>query len=222
MAQLPDGSWVYSVTGVLNDGRPQQALYHRSMGVTRLIAATPAAPNRQLRFDCGARVSGQFPTFWPTLRWAATGTKVVYAATDADRVVIWDAATHDSSVIIGKAQPRKPTDEAKLAVTDDFTIQTLEQRCVMAKEEVLRQRGTTERMPVIRSVALSPDGTVWVALTTLPGEPSYIRIHSPTATDTIVGGTFPNLFLTPTRFATEQTDTTGKTTITLWDLRRSP
>ncbi len=219
MAQLSDGSWVYSVSGLPDAGRTQQALYHRSAGTTRLIAATPAGPSRLLRFDCGARLSGQSPVFWPTLRWAAVANKVVYAATDADRVVIWDADTRDSIVITGEASPRRPNEEAGLAVTDSVGIQTLSQRCTMTKEDVLRQRGMAERMPVIRSVGLSPDGTVWVALTTLPDEPSFIRIHRQTATDTLVGSAFPDLFLTPTRFLTEATDTTGHTTLTVWEVR---
>lgn len=221
MAQLSDGSWVFSVTGIPSpeNGRAQHALYHRAAGTTRLIAATPIAPSRHLRFDCGAGLIGQLPVFWPTLRWAAAGSKVVYASTDADRIVVWDAETNDSTVIVGTASPRRSTQDAALAVTESVTIQSPAQRCTMEKEEVLRQRGTAERMPVIQSVAMASDGTIWVALTTLPGEPSFIRVHRGAATDTIIGGTFPNAFLTPTRFLAEQTDTTGQSIITLWDIR---
>lgn len=221
MAQLSDGSWVYSVTGTTDAGH-LEALFRRTEGSTHLIASTPPGPVPPLRFECGARLIAGSRVFWPTLRWATNGDQVVYAATDDDRVVIWDVGTGDSTVMLGQGPSRRSSEESALAVTEPLTIQTLSQRCEMTKEDVVKQRGMTERMPAIQSVAIAPDGTVWVAMTTLPPEPSFIRVHGTIATDTIVGGTFPDAFLTPTRFLAEQTDTTGQTAITIWELRRRP
>ncbi len=193
----------------------------RNLLATTAVAATPAGPNRHLQFDCGAGLVGQLPVFWPTLRWAAVANTVVYTADDADRFVIWNADTRDSSIISGTALPRRPNRDAALAVTESMVIHSPSQRCTMTKEDVLRQRGTAERMPVIRSIRLAPDGAVWVALTTLPDEPSFIRVHRQGTTDTIIGGTFPDVFLTPSRFLAETIDSIGQTSLTLWDLRRT-
>ncbi|MHB1327293.1 MAG: 6-bladed beta-propeller [Gemmatimonadales bacterium] len=218
MAQLSDGSWVFSVSGI-SEGTYQDALYHRSAGQTRLVAQTLGGPVGTLRFECGARMTGGPPIFWPRMRWSANANQVVYAATGDDRVVVWDVRTGDSTLIVGTAPSRRADEALALAITEPVNLQTLSQRCTMDSKEVLRQRGMTETMPAVRSVALAPDGTVWVALTTLPDEPSFIRIHRPTATDTLVGSAFPGVFLTSARFLAETTDTTGLTTLRVWDLR---
>lgn len=219
MAVLADGRWVYSAAEIV-DGLYYEGLYLHTDGVARLLASTPGSPVRTLRFACRARFTNGAAVFSPTLRWAATGTHVAYATTETDRVVVWNVADGDSIVITGNAIARRATREAALAATDSFTLQTLSQRCTMSREEIVEQRGMMKVMPPIAAVALAPDGTLWVRLTTLPDEPSFIRVHGPATTDTIVGGAFPGLFLSPTRFIAEEADSAAGATTTLWEVRQ--
>ena len=77
-------------------------------------------------------------------------------------------------------------------------------------------------MPPIERLALSPEGVLWVGLTVPIGAPIMIRIHKGLITESVVGGVFPGLWLSNTRFVAEETDSAGRVIASLWDVHRRP
>lgn len=218
IAPLAGGAWAYSV--VEREGnKVREALYVRSQGVTRLLASSPEADLEMVRLPCGVSIYAGAPVFWPTLRWAATPTRLAYAATAEDRVVVLDVGTGDSVIVTGNARPPRASHAAALAVTHGYKVTTPAKQCEIEAEQVLEQRGMMKTMPVVAALALSPDGVLWVRLSAPPGEPSLTRVHGPNATDTLVGGAFPGFFVSPTRFVAEEKDSAGNATATLWEVR---
>ncbi|HET9513738.1 MAG TPA: 6-bladed beta-propeller, partial [Gemmatimonadales bacterium] len=133
MAPLADGSWAYSVTEY-EKNLVRESLYLRRNGVTRRLAATPESPVRVVHLPCGITMYGGPPVLWPTLRWAATPTRVAYAVTESDRVVIWDVARGDSTVVEGDAKPPRAARAAALAATTGYTVTTPGRQCAIEAE----------------------------------------------------------------------------------------
>jgi hypothetical protein len=221
MAKLADGSWVYSVREHPGN-RVRESLYWHSNRISYRLASTPEAPDRWLRLPCGIAMSGGAPVFSPTLRWAATPAVVAYAATESDRVVVWDVMRRDSTVIIGNARPHRSTREAALAATSSYTVQAPGRNCTIEAERVLDQRGMLKTMPPILAIAISPDGALWVRLRPYGDNPPVVRVSHGEVTDSLHTSVFPGQFLSPTRFVADETDTNGNTRITLWKIHGLP
>jgi hypothetical protein len=221
MVGLVDGSWVYSVRES-SGNQVRESLYWRSRGATYRLASTPEAPDRWLRLPCGIAMKGGAPVFWPTLRWAATPTRVAYAATGSDRVVVWDVMRRDSAVIDGNAPLQRSTREAALAAISGYTVQTPARNCAIGVEQVLDQRGMAKTMPPIESIALSPNGALWVRLRPYDDNLAVVRVHQGETTDSLHSTVFPGQFLSPTRFVAHETDRNGFAVITLWKIQGLP
>lgn len=214
MAQLDDATWVFAA----NEKTPttyRQALYVRSGGITRELAATPAAPTRPVRLPCGIILSSEPPVFWPTLRWSAAGGRVAYATSVEDRIVVRDPATTDSQVFSGGAEPRPATEEEALALAIGARVQLGARGCELTRAEALRQRGMSDLVPAIERITLSPGGAVWARLRTNdPGGPVRLQIADRAAR--AGAAPFPMLFTSTDRFLSEASDSAGNTEVTYW------
>lgn len=223
VAQLDDGSWVYSVTEIRYRDTPptlSRALYVRAGGASRLIARTPVAGTTNVRTPCGIGLTGRPPVFWPTLRWSASGTQVAYAATADDRVVIWNATQGDSTVLSAGLTSPAASEAAAIAATGGLQVSMGGRGCDLASKDLVRQRGMAKVIPAIDRVSLSPDGTLWVRPTSSDKRQPPIRVFASGRVDTLTSTAFPAFFLTPRRFVAEEKDGSGTAIASIWEIRR--
>jgi len=219
MAFLADGSVVYAVSENTRRGM-REALYVHQGAKSRLLVHTPEAPSKSLRLSCGIVMRAGPPIFWPTLRWAATGSKVAYAATDLDRVVVWDQDARDSTVLVGTETARSATVKTALRFATPLTVTTPGRQCSIEPTEVLRQRGMAALVPPIDRVAISPAGVVWSQLTSeVNGGERRVVLYDRDKVDSLYSGAFPSVFLSNSRFVAEESRN-GRRLIAVWEVRR--
>jgi hypothetical protein len=220
IARMDDGSWVYSTRE--KDGETyREALYSHTKDSTRELVATTPAPTRPIRLPCGIEMSGEAPVFTPTLRWSAQGMRVAYVAGAEDLVAIRDLAGGRSLTLgTGKPGPRANESEA-LDANIGLKVERGGVRCELTRAEAVRQRGMAERIPAIERIALAPDGTLWVSLR---GDAGATTVHRrDTVSDEVIApGPFPGLFLSTGRFITDEADTAGQASVSLWQVGRHP
>ncbi len=213
IAQVTDG-WVYSVREPPPIG-PREALYVYRGGTARLLGATAVPVLRPLRTGCGISLSPQPPVFWPTLRWAATADQVAFATSVDDRVTLWSAATGDTVVLSGPAEPVRATREMAESLSLGLRVSTGRKECALSGSEALEQRGMESLRPVIGRLALAPDGSLWLEVQR-DGRPPLWRVHrSAGLPDTLTAPSFPGLFLSDSLFVAEEGSSAGAA-LSLW------
>ena len=215
LVELPDGSWAFAVRE-RTDSSFRESLYLRTAGRSRLLVSTPAAPVNLVRLPCGITLSPGPPVFWPTLRWSVSGMRIAYAATADDRVTIWDAATSESTVVLGGIAPPRATAAAAESLPIGLRVAMGGAECGLPRDEALRQRGMAKVRPAIERLLLSPTGALWVELTGGAAGMRPIRVRSDTAIDTLTTDIFPSFFIDSARFVAEERDSLGQVSASVW------
>ena len=117
------------------------------------------------------------PHFTPGLRWAARG----------DRVVAVTGATYEIRLVAGDRRLRIRRDLPPQPVTRDLALRKLDEGltirfgpgsapCVVSAERLVDEVGVAPLLPTIVQLALSPDGTLWVARQRVGDEPELIDV----------------------------------------------
>ena len=128
---------------------------------TLVTLASPETVAIQLE-SCGMGFSGMTPLFAPTLRWGAGGDAVAVAPSAGYVVDLYRDGRRVRSVRRA-VEPQPATLElAEAEVGDAMRVMTSAGERVCDTEEVAEKRGFAEVVPVVRRVAVAPDGTLWV------------------------------------------------------------
>ncbi|MCC6318308.1 MAG: hypothetical protein IT361_11520 [Gemmatimonadaceae bacterium] len=168
----------------------------RSIG----IDSTQAATVKPTVYPCNVIVeSGEAPVFWPTLRWdAAPGfhartTRVEY------QVALQGADRHVAGLPI---QPREADRVAALRERLGGTVQVGTIGCRLSRESALEQRSMASRIPVVRSLRVSPQHQVWVQRDAPHGTARPIDVFDASGHKiaTMADAPMPLFFLTDTTF----------------------
>jgi 6-bladed beta-propeller len=173
--------------------------------------------------SCGMGFSGMSPLFTPSLRWAAAGNRIALSTTAHYDVEIFEDGREVRRVRRAIA-PTPATEALALEeVGESMQVQTEGgvRRC--DAREVVEQQGFAETVPATSTLALSPDGWLWV----LRGGPrdSARPIDLFDANGDYVGtfppdSPFPILFLPDGRIAAGETDDVDVTRLVVYTVER--
>jgi hypothetical protein len=128
------------------------------------------------------------PRFSPRVVWNASGERVAAAMTPVYDLLV--AEGERRMRIRRDVPPRGVTREMALrdfgeGITVSFGVGA---PCKIPAEVLVEQQGYASRLPVIATVALSPDGSIWVERSRIRGEPRLIDLFG---ADGVYLGTLP-------------------------------
>jgi hypothetical protein len=166
---------------------------------TVVLASVELPPTAsQFYKSCAVSISLP-PVFAPTLLWHAALAGLVLNAEPAYVVnVIHQDHTRLS---IRRDLPPRPASEAaaRRELGDPWNLQIgVSRTCPIPAADLIEQRGIAALIPMIRDLALAPDGSVWVRRWILPDDPAETDIFDPAGryVGTLVGDyPFPVGFL---------------------------
>jgi hypothetical protein len=154
----------------------------------------------------------------PALHWDATGDQIDVSAGPEYRIQRYRAG-HDAGVIERNIAPER-ADQSRAeaeAVNWRFTD------CLVPPAEVVRASGFRAVIPVIRALALGPDGELWVERRINGVSGSAVDTFDSTGTfqGTLPDGApFPAAFLRPDRVVAVEQDADGVPRVTLYNVVR--
>jgi hypothetical protein len=131
-------------------------------GDTLRLVSVRKPPGKSIRLaSCGMGFTGMTPIFTPSVRWAVAGGRVAYA-TDAGYEVTL-AGAGPTRVVRRALQPERATEQAALAeVGRGMRVVVGGGERVCKGEEVVREQGFADRIPIITRIAAGPDEAWWV------------------------------------------------------------
>lgn len=177
---------------------------------TLRLASLTLPEAKEIRFEsCPMRFTGLPPLFHPSLVWAARGSRVLVSAQAAYVLDVWERDEKVASV--RRDLPLRPvTEEMAVAeVGDGMRVRVEGREITCDAREAATQRGWAAVMPAVESLALAPDGRVWVRRGAVRGEPATIDVLAPDGEylGTLPEGTpWPAAFLSPRTYAAIETD----------------
>jgi hypothetical protein len=147
--------------------------------------------------SCGMGFSGMPPIFSPAVAWDATGGRVAFARQDVYDVHLRENG-RDVRRIRRDVTPVEATKElAVRELGDGMKVRTNAGMRVCQTDEVVEQRGIAPTLPLVRNIALSPDGELWVRRGGISGDPAPIDVF---AADGAYIGTLPPTVPFPAAF----------------------
>jgi hypothetical protein len=129
------------------------------------LAELPVGETRSIQLEsCGMRLGGMEPIFSPALVWDASRGSVAVARNPSYAIDIYEDGRLVRSLRRDIApQPASPKlAEASLGDGMRVGVGTAGDVRVCDPAEVVEQRGVADYLPMIRDLALAPDGTLWV------------------------------------------------------------
>lgn len=146
---------------------------------SRELLTVPGAPTRPIDLGC-VRISGMPPLFAPSLVWAAGEDRIAAVAGAAYEIDLYDAT--GLTARIRRDRPERPATRA-------LAVQEVGEKfevtfggggsCVAEPEKVVDQRGFADVVPAIRSLAVAPDGALWVRRFAVKGDPAPVDVFAP-------------------------------------------
>jgi hypothetical protein len=164
------------------NGRDLARLLYRSGPDTVVITTIDRVMGPPARFpDCPISISTMQPIFAPELAWSANAGRSVTAAGPYYDVQVRDGTRHVRS--IRRDMDPAPATAALAAATvpnGEMTLRFATGECRIPAAAVVEARGFAPLVPAISSVALAPDGELWVERRTLTeDEHAIIDIFDP-------------------------------------------
>lgn len=129
--------------------------------------------------SCGMFLSGIEPIFAPRLRWAVgSGSVVAVAGTGGYEVDVYRGPDFAVERRIRRSLPPVESTEAlaRNSVGDAMRVMTPAGERVCDPEEVVRKRGFAPTVPPISSIALSPEGEIFVRRWAPKGEDGPVDV----------------------------------------------
>jgi hypothetical protein len=128
---------------------------------TSRLVSVPTPPGKTIQLQsCGMGFTGMVPIFTPEIRWAAAGDRVAYATSASYQVTL--AGAGPVRVVRRPLEPEHATEEAALeAIGAGMRVVTPGGERVCKPEEVVRERGYADHIPVIAEIAAGP-GDTWL------------------------------------------------------------
>lgn len=191
---------------------------------TATLADAPPTEMSQVQLrSCGMGFSGMPPVFAPTLRWSASGTRTVVAGS-AD----YDLAVFEGDALVRRIRrpvaPRPATERLAIEDQGEGMQVRLESGIVTCDPaEFVEQVGFEPVIPAVGSIALAPDGAIWVERGGVRGEPRAIDLFSAEGEyqGTMPPGTpFPVAFFPDGRIAAGETDELDVTRLVVYRVER--
>lgn len=178
--------------------------------VERVALVTPAdtivldslvtPPRGMVQFACfAARLP---PMFAPRLAWAADGDRVVLANQAVYRVQLFEAGRLVASLRRDVAPIPATPELADRMYPDKWRVSFGNGGgCEIEGREVAAKAGMADHLPVVNAVAFGPEGTVWVARHSFPGDPPVTDVFAASGAylGTITGRGLPLGWLGPDR-----------------------
>lgn len=131
------------------------------------MAATNVVGANVIHYEsCRVRISLP-PLFADPPAWDARGAVLAMSEPPAYGIRLWRGGS--TTILRRSISPSRATPAAvatELGDGEEWVIGATP--CVVPAEEVVRQRGVAEYVPIIRRVAVAPDGSVW-AMRKVPG-----------------------------------------------------
>lgn len=132
-------------------------------GESTTLTSLAMAETRALDLkSCGMRFSGFQPIFSPSLVWAARGATVVIARNPAYAIDVYEGGLLVRSVRRSLELRPASAELAEASLGDGMRVETSNGERVCDPAEVVEQQGYAPFLPMIRRLALAPDGTLWV------------------------------------------------------------
>ncbi|MDZ4257036.1 MAG: hypothetical protein U0974_06210 [Gemmatimonadales bacterium] len=188
---------------------------------TDLVSLSHPRPKMQ-QFACvGMALS---PLFSPSLKFGVGGERL---AVTREAAYVVDLFTADGRRSIRRdITPTVPVaTDAKRLYPDGMTVRFDAGSCTTPAEEVAEKAGLAPFIPLVKEVAVAPDGTLWVQRMTFVGEPAATDVFNAEGRylGTMAGRALPLGFLSGDRvlFAVEDAES-GITRIGVYQLTRNP
>lgn len=218
LRQLDNGDWAYSV--IEHDaGRRAEALYLRHGRNSRLLARTEVAMTHPMMTPCGVELPSEAPVFWPTMRWDAIGNEVAFASTLDYRIIVWRAASGDSTVLSLPVPSPQAREADALELPIGVEVHAGGADCTLSRQDALRQRGMARVRPAIERIALGPSGELWVKLTTPSASGVTGYRHVGTNVDSLPSIAFPSAIGADGRFVALERNRDGEARLVRWQWR---
>ena len=146
----------------------------------RVLAVLGLAETRALQLEsCGMRFSSMEPIFAPNLVWTASGNTVVIARNPAYVIDIYEGGRLVRSVRRDLSLRSASAELAEASLGDGMRVGTQGGERVCDPGEVVEQQGFAPYLPMVRRLALSPEGTLWVQRYEVGESPKPIDIFNP-------------------------------------------
>lgn len=206
----------------LDGGRRTDALYRITGTDTTTLVIRPPAETKPIQLEsCGMGFSGMPPLFTPTLRWAARDAQLAVAYTTPYDIAIFEDG-REVRRVRRDVPPRAATEElAVRQLGDGMSVRTEGGVRVCEAREVVQQQGFAPTIPAVGTLAIAPDGRLWVQHGGLNDEPKAIDLFDPDGEyiGTLPPGSpFPLLFLPDGRMAAGETDELDVTRLVVYRL----
>jgi hypothetical protein len=161
------------------DGERRTTLYGDTLGGAPLLALPGAAT--QAVAGCGGRIRISLPAlFAPDLTWSTDRGRLL-----ANRGPAYDLYLYDGprlTAIVRRAlQPRTPTaDDVPRLYPDGFKVAVSGGSvCDFPLDDLVRQMGLAESLPLVHGVTLLSDGTIWAQRSLRGEDPSVLDVFGP-------------------------------------------
>jgi hypothetical protein len=156
--------------GIATGGIQLTAAGNETAGGTGVAAGGDGAvfsyelpPFKQIELkSCSMGFSGMPPIFSPAVAWDAVGGRIAFARQD-----VYDIHVQENGSPVRRIRrditPVEATKELAIReLGDGMKVRTDGGLRVCQSDEVVEQRGIAPTLPVLKNIALSPDGELWV------------------------------------------------------------
>jgi hypothetical protein len=146
--------------GASEGGRSE--LIRAALADTTKLVSVPMPPGKTIQLpSCGMGFTGMTPIFTPEIRWAASGDRIAYVTGAEYEVTL--AGMVSARLVRRPLEPERATEQAALADQGSgMRVSAGGGARVCKPEEVVRERGYADRIPIITEIAAGPDDTWWV------------------------------------------------------------
>jgi hypothetical protein len=199
-----------------------EVLFRAGPGGAQTIAFMPGAETKPIRLEsCGIGLSGMPALFTPTLRWGAGGERVAIATSDAYDIAVFDNGREVMRVRRAVLPEPATLEDALEELGEGMKVQVQNAMHTCDPREVAEKQGIAPTMPAIGSIAVAPDGMIWVrrggpmprprAVDVFEGDGEYLGTLPE-------GAPFPVAFLPDGRIAAAHTDELEVTRLVVYRL----
>ncbi len=168
---------------------------------------------------CDATSISLTPIFMPAIHWDAAGDRLAVNAGADYAVELYRSGVLSSTArrAIGPARADQASAETEAT---DWRFND----CLVPPAEVVRASGYRDVIPVVQSLALSPDGDLWVLRRTLRRDAPAVDLFDTAGSyrgTLTTGGLFPSAFLGADRIVTVEKDSNDVPSVSLYRIDRS-
>ncbi|MDX1450815.1 MAG: hypothetical protein R3246_17325, partial [Acidimicrobiia bacterium] len=150
---------------VLLSDEPRERLLAVSEGDTAELATVELEPQQRMEFDGCPVMVAMPPIFGAELWWAASQNRIAVATGPEYAVSLFESGRLTRSYR-REIRPTPATPELAAAeIPNGLSLGAGPVRCDIPPEEAVEKRGFGPFVPLMRGLAIAPDGTVWVQRT---------------------------------------------------------